>query len=507
MIELLFTKIIEQLDLVLSSVLIALTIGIPVGIFVFSKKGLKQLVLNTASICWTIPSLALLAFFIPIMGIGVMPAIIVLSIYAILPILRNIIVGLESVPAASIEAASGLGLTKWQCLRMVELPLAFPVIIAGIRTAVSMSVGIATLAAFVGAGGLGDFINQGLAMNSRYLLLLGAIPAAMLALSLDSMIGFFEKDIQATHKKTFSHRVKQSVIYIGAMLIILFLINHWLYDSFKSTKNNTVVIASKNFTEQFILGQLIAQMLKVHTNLHIVEKFNLGTTAIVQAALLKSDVDMYPEYTGTAYGIVLHQTKIGTPTYVFNFVKQAYKANFNLIWLPPFGFNNTQAIIVKPSFAERFHLKTISDLANYNGSLTIAAPAEFEKRPDGLFGLTKVYNVHFRAVQQMDPGLMYDAIKNNNVNVVAGFSTDPQILAFHLINLTDNKLFYPPYYAAIVIREQTLKDHPEIYRVLKPLFGIIDDSAMQQMNYQVQIENKSPQVVAHNFLLQHKLIE
>ena len=191
----LFTKVIEQIDLVFWAVCIALIIGVPLGIVVYRRAKLKNITLQFASIMWTIPSLALFAFFIPFFGIGITPAIIVLSIYAILPILRNTVTGLDGVPEASVEAARGLGFTRIQRLMMVELPLAMPVIVAGIRTAVSISVGVATLAAFIGAGGLGDFINQGLALNNTRLILLGAIPAALLALILDFIIGRTVKTI------------------------------------------------------------------------------------------------------------------------------------------------------------------------------------------------------------------------------------------------------------------------------------------------------------------------
>ncbi len=504
--HLLFIKLIEQFDLVILSTLIALVVAVPLGIIVFRFERLKRFTLSAASVLWTIPSLALLAFFIPFLGIGIKPAIIVLSIYALLPILRNVIVGLENISPKMIEAANGLGFTKCQRLYMVELPLAFPVMIAGIRTAVSITVGVATLAAFIGAGGLGDFINQGLAMSDTSLLLWGAIPAAVMAVCLDMMIGFFEKDIHLKDRTAIFHRIKQVFVYSLALLIILFLAGRAIYKDFGTQSDNTVIVATKNFTEQFILGQMIVQMLQAHTDLNVETKFNLGATSLVQKALLRGDVDMYPEYTGTAYTVVLHQKKTGTPQQIFDYVKDEYQKRFHLTWLPPFGYNNTEAIIVKQSFAKQHQLNSISDLKAIDSNLTIGAPAGFLKRPDGFRGLKEVYGLNFKSIKQMNPGLMYQAIRTNSVNVIAGFSTDGRITAYHLKILKDNKHFYPPYYAAIVIREQTLKQHPQIYVALKPLFGLINDKTMQRLNYEADIEKKSPKLIAYEFLKQHHLL-
>ncbi len=499
-------KLIEQSYLVALSTGLALLIGIPLGILLTRTPRVKNFVMSLISALWTVPSLALLAFFIPFLGIGIKPAIITLAIYALLPILRNTVTGLEGVPDASIEAAYGLGFTNWQRLWMVELPLALPVMIAGIRTAVSIGVGVATLAAFIGAGGLGDFINQGLALNNTDLILLGAIPAAIMALVLDFIIGQIEKAIQTKHiKRSKGEKIKLTCLIIIIVGAFVFLAQNAVAN-YLMDRGDTIRIASKNFTESMTLAEMMTQLIEAKTKLTVIPKYNLGSTSICQAALLNGQIDMYPEYTGTAYLMVLKLKDPKSPQQVYQAVKDNYKKRFNLIWLKPFGFNNTEAIIVRQSFAKKFQLTDISDLIPIEKRLIIGAPAEFMKRPDGFIGLKDTYHLQFGKVRQMDPGLMYEAIKSGAVNVIAGFSTDGRIPAYHLVVLRDDKHFYPPYYAAPIIRGDVLKAHPEINKVLQSLFGTIDDATMQRLNYEVDIEKKSPAQVAREFLMQKGLL-
>jgi len=298
------TKLWEQFYLVSLSLSVALVIGLPLGIIIRHFKSAKSILLSIASALWTIPSLALLAFFIPFFGIGVKPAIIVISLYAILPILRNTVTGLDNVSRDNIEAARGLGFTRMQRLWIVELPLAFPVILAGIRTSITITIGIATLASFIGAGGLGDFINQGLALNNTYLLLLGSIPAALMALIFDYSLAYFEMRMAARRVKK-SHWRYRTLFFCFITVILIVIFSLYKMTAYNSSNQGSIRIASKNFTEEIILGELMAQLIETKTSLQVIRKFNLGTTAICQAALLNNEIDMYPEYTGTAYLTVL----------------------------------------------------------------------------------------------------------------------------------------------------------------------------------------------------------
>ncbi len=499
-------KLIEHIYLSLSATVIAILIGAPLGIWITRQPRIRGFVLGMTSIFQTIPSLALLAFLIPFLGIGIKPTIVALTVYALLPITRNTFTGLEGVSKNAKEAAFGLGFSSGQRLRMVELPLALPVIIAGIRTATAMTIGITTIAAFIGAGGLGDFITQGLSLDDTRLILLGAIPAALLALVVDFIIAQIEVSLSRPKRQDAKHRkIKFTIMIILALLLLGFIVKSSINKIFNSHKN-TVVVATKNFTEQYILGYLIADMIEAKTNLKVIEKFNLGSTMMAQSAITRGAIDIYPEYTGTAYVVVLKHKKILNANETFKIVKTQYEKRFGLIWLDPFGFENSETLAVRQDFAKQYHLTTLSDLVPLAPKLTLAVPAAFLIRADGLPGLQRVYHFQFKKILQVEPNLMYQAIKNKDVDAIEAFTTDGRLSAYHLLALKDDKHFYPPYFAAIVIREATLKKYPQIKTALAPLAGLINDKTMQKLNAEVDVYKRQPQTVARNFLIKKGLI-
>ena len=498
-------KLLEQIYLVTLSVTIAILIGIPLGILALKYRRLHAGLLGVTSLLQTIPSLALLAFLLPFFGIGSVPAIIALAIYALLPIVQNTVTGIESIPAATIEAARALGFTSWQRLRIVEIPLAMPIIIAGIRIATVTCVGIATLAAFIGAGGLGDFINQGLALNNTRFLLLGAIPAALLALLLDYTFGRIEKMFA---KNTF-RRASKPYFSIGLIIILVIasILTAFSAPFLNGRDQSTVRIASKNFTEQLILAEIMAQLIEAKTQLNVVRNFNLGTTDICHRALLNNQIDIYPEYTGTAYLVVLHHSYHQADTkIIYDVVKHDYAKQFNLVWMPTFGFNNTQALAVREEPDGQQQINRISDLVSVSDQLTIGAPAEFIQRPDALPGLIKTYHVRFKSIKQFQPALLYEAIDHHHVDVIMAFSTDGKLLQYHLRLLEDDKHLFPPYDAAPVVRADILQKHPELVPLLQSLSGKIDGKKMQEMNYEVDVQKRTPAEVARAFLLHANLV-
>jgi len=499
-------RIKEQFFLVGISVTLALLIGIPIGILISRTPRLKQWVLTISSAIWTIPSLALLAFLLPFVGIGMRPAIIALTLYALLPILRNTVTGIETVSSDALEAADGLGFTSFQRLWMVECPLALPVIVSGIRTATIICVGIATLAAFIGAGGLGDFINRGLATNNTNLVLLGAIPAALMALSLDGLIGLGEKIISEKKSKP-GLVTKKRVAYASIILIFCApLLSYTFHNIIFKTGQEKIRVASKNFTESMILSELMAQMIEAKTTLKVERKFNLGTTDIAHQAMIKGEIDIYPEYTGTAYLTVLkkpahlvnqfHAAKQS----LFTMVNKEYNQKYAITWLSPFGFENNQGLTVNRDFAKKHNLHTLSELSIIAPTLTIAAPAEFLQRADGMPGLKNAYQLKFKSIKSMDPGLMYQALRQKDVDVIMAFTTDGRIPEYHLAILKDDKQFFPPYDAAPLIRNKVLEQHPEIADALKPLAGAIDEKTMQQLNFEVDVKGQSVKQVVKHFL-------
>ena len=499
-------KLGEHVYLSVIAVMVALVIGLPLGILINRVRPVRPSVLGLANIFQTIPSLALLAFLIPLVGIGMKPTVIALTIYALLPIIRNTYTGLNNVPKESIEAADSLGFTKWQKLKMVEIPLAAPIIIAGIRTATVITIGITTIAAFIGAGGLGDFITQGLALNDTQLILLGAIPAALLALLADFIIAQTEALSSARQRRIMRYK-KTKITFL--IFIAIASLSAWLFEIFETevaTKDNTITIATKNFTEQYILGNMIAELISAKTKLHVIKKFNLGPTAIVHNAIVNGEISLYPEYTGTAYLVVLHHHPVLSSKGTYHVVQSEYLKRFKLTWLPPFGFENSQTLAVRNDFAQQHNLATLSDLQSIASRMTVATPAAFLQRPDGMPGLKRVYHLNFRQVFIMQPNLMYAAIKNKDVDSILVFTTDGRIRAYHLKPLADNLHFYPPYYAAIVVRTEILRKHPEIEKALAPLFGAIDTKTMRRLNYAVDVQHQTPAYVAHHFLRERGLL-
>ena len=498
------TNLLIHISLSFSATLLAIIVGMPLGIWAYQKASVRRIVLTATNVFQTIPSLALLAFLIPMLGIGFKPTIVTLMLYALLPITRNTYTGLSTLPEETIEAANGLGFTRWQRLRMVELPLATPIIIAGIRTATAMTIGITTIAAFIGAGGLGTFITEGLALDNSRLILLGAIPTALLALVVDYIIAQLETGLSKQKRRTMRLKKTKMTVIILLVGLLSFSYGHkWLS---ASRYKNTIVVATKNFTESYILGWLMADMIRAKTNLHVIQKFNLGSTAVLQNALLKGDVDLYPEYTGTAYIVILKQRNITTPKKTYQFVKAQYKKQFNLIWLKPLGFSNSQTLAVRDAFAKKYHLKTLSDLAPISSALTLAAPAAFIKRADGLPALQKTYHLEFKKILSMQPDLVYRAIYEKSVDIIVVFTTDTRIQAYHLKPLIDNKHIYPPYDAAPVIRGAVLKAHPDILAALAPLAGLINNKTMRTLNAEVELQHQTPKSVAHQFLVQKGLL-
>ncbi len=505
-------KTLEHLYLTGLSTSIAVLLGIPMGIWITRQANIRGAVLGVAGIVQTIPSLAMLSFLLPILGIGAQPAIVALALYGFLPVVRNTYTGIANTPPETIEAADGLGFSNRQRLWLVEIPLALPVIVAGIRTAAVIGVGIATLSAFIGAGGLGDFINRGLAQTDTRLILLGAIPAAALALALDELIGLFEQLL----RRGPGQASKVWLLLRGAVSILLIALLCFagsIYGAGDSKdagydKDAAVIrIGSKNFTEQFILGEIMAQLIEAKTDLRAERVFNLGGTMICHGALLRDEIDLYAEYTGTALTAILNRRVVTDPKKAYEIVQLAYRNQFDCEWLAPFGFNNTYALAVRRKDAQQNSWKTIDNLTAAAPQLRAGFTAEFFERPDGYRGLADRYGLEFASAQDLDPGLMYQAIAAEEVDVICAFSTDGRIDAFELVTLDDNRNFFPPYFAAPVIRSELLAAHPKLRKALKPLTGLLDDETMRALNYAVDESKLPPAEVATQFLKEKGLVE
>jgi osmoprotectant transport system permease protein len=482
----------EHVVLVLASTAIAAAIGIPLGVLAARRPAIAKPIVGLANLAQTIPSLALFGFLIPLPfvgGIGTRTALVALTLYAVLPVLRGTITGLQGVPPSVIECAVAMGLTPRQRLAQIEWPLALPSIVSGLRVAVVIGVGTATIASAIGAGGLGDYIFRGLAMVDSTVILVGAIPAAILALLCDGALAM------AGRLADPRRRSAGGAAALAAMLVVSSGAAIWASGL---GAGRDVIVGSKNFTEQVILGELIAQVLE-RQGLRVERRLNLGGTAIAHQALVSGGIDAYVEYSGTSLTAIFDQPPSTDSHAVFQTVRERYAA-LGVTAMPRLGFNNTFAILVRADDARRLGLRTIGDLGKWPEARA-GFGYEFLERPDGFKGLVAAYGLRFSGQPRtMDLNLIYRAVAAKEVDVTAGDVTSGQIAALNLVALQDDRQYFPVYEAVPVVRAGLLLQHPQVAGALRRLEGAISDDEMRRMNYDVDTRKRDAAQVVRAFL-------
>ena len=491
---------VEHILISLLAISIASVLGVILGIIISEYRKFSGLILGTVNILYTIPSIALLGFFITITGVGNTTALIALIIYALLPIIRSTYTGIITINPLIIEASEGMGSTKLQQLFKVKIPLALPVLMSGIRNMVTMTIALAGIASFVGAGGLGVAIYRGITTNNSAMTFLGSLLIAILALVFDFILGLIEKRL--TNHKRIKYKINLKVIILG-----LFIVIFGAYFSLNSKKNKTINIATKPMTEGYILGQMLIELIEQDTDL----KVNItngvgGGTSNIHPAIVKGEFDLYPEYTGTSWEAVLKKEGSYDES-KFDELQKEYKEKYNLEYVNLYGFNNTYGLAVNKDIAKKYNLKTYSDLAKVSNNLIFGAEYDFFEREDGYKELQKVYNMNFKKQIDMDIGLKYQAMKDKKIDVMVIFTTDGQLAISDVVVLEDDKKMYPSYRAGTVIRSEILSEYPELKPVLEKLNNILDDKTMADLNYQVESEGKKPEDVAREYLQEKGLLE
>lgn len=489
----------EHLFLVAVGTGAAALVGIPVGVALTRSRWMSRPVLAAANVLQTIPSLALFGFLIPLLGaygIGRVPAIIALFLYSLLPIIRNTYTGIESVDPAVREAARGMGMTDWQLLTLVELPLARSVIVAGVRVAAVIAVGTATIAAAVGAGGLGTYIFRGLRTTNDVLILAGALPAALMALGADFALGWFERSLAPEASRS---RVRAArLVAVTALVGLVVAATAWGLRGL-GEPSRPVVVASKDFTESVLLSELVAQSLE-REGVPVVRQFELSGD-LCHRALVEGQADVYVEYTGTAYTSILKHPPSTDPRAVYERVRADYGERFGLEWLEPLGFENTFAILVRGDDARRLGLKTVSDAAPHTPGWRAGFGQDFVSREDGYLGFARTYGLRFaEPPREMDLALTYRALAGGQVDLIAGNSTDGLIDALGLVQLEDDRRYFPPYEAAAVARRDALERYPEIRAALARFAGRITAADMRRLNYAVDADKRDPRDVVRELL-------
>lgn len=489
--------LIEHVQISMIALFIAILLAVPFAIFVVNYKRLSEWTLQVAGILQTIPSLALLGLFIPLLGIGKIPAIVALVIYGLFPILQNTITGLNGIDPLLQEAADAFGMNRLEKLKKFELTLAMPSIIGGIRTSAVMLIGTATLGALIGAGGLGSFILLGIDRNNSALILIGAISAAVLAVLFSWVIKILETKSLRTIGISFT---------AALLLLVVSTVN---VGGIMGTSGNTLIAAGKLGSEPEILINMYKELIEDQTNLKVEVKPSFGKTTFLFEALKKGSIDMYPEFTGTVTSALLQPplTNIGNnPETVYEAAKEGIKKQDNLVLLEPMAYQNTYAVAVKRSYAEEHGLKTISDLKKVERNARAGFSLEFNDREDGNKGLKSLYGLNFSVVT-MEPSLRYEAIDKGDVDLIDVFSTDPEIITHDLVMLEDDKGLFPPYQGTPLLRAETIEKYPQIVPVLNQLAHMITTDEMLKMNYAVDVEGRSANEVAVEYLKSKGLLK
>lgn len=490
----------EHIEISLSASIIAIIIGGLLGVLIHEYKRLSGPVMLAVNFLYTIPSISMLGLLLYVSGVGNTTAVIALVIYALLPMVRNTFTGLNQIKSDMREAGIALGLTRLQRLWNIEIPLAMPTIMAGIRTMLVMTIALTGIASFIGAGGLGVAIYRGITTNQSALTIAGSLLIALLAIVVDALFSLGERVTRIS-----PNMKRYTIIFLSTMTLIAMAVGGWsLYC--RHVKADVIHIATKPMTEQLILGNVLKELIEHKTNLTVeVTEGVGGGTSNIQPAMRTGQFDIYPEYTGTAWSAVLKRTDAYDES-LFNELSQAYKEEYNFEWVGMYGFNNTYGIGVRNELAQTYGLKSYSDLARIAPSLTLGGEYDFFGREDGYAGLQRVYNMRFKATKDMDIGLKYAAISRGDVDVMPIFTTDGQLSVAPITVLQDDKHLYPSYMAGNVVRSEILIAHPELRTVLESLNHTITDQEMAKMNYAVETEHQLPADVVHKFLVEHKLI-
>lgn len=500
-----------HVELSLLALAIGLAVSLPLGIVASRRPGLGRIVLALASVLQTIPGLALLALMVPALAglaalterfglgslpsIGFLPAVLALALYSVLPILRNAVTGLVGVDPALVEAARGVGMSPREILWQVELPLALPTLVAGLRTATVWVVGMATLATPVGGTSLGNPIFAGLQTRNLSAVLAGSAAAAVLAITLDGIVRLAETGFELRSRAR---------VGLAAGLLAVIAAGALGYDArgpegASSQAGPPVTIGAKSFTEQYVLARILAGVAKEAGAGTISEVPSLGSTVAFDA-LVSGDLDLYVDYTGTIWATILKRQQAGVDrASVLQEVRERLDQEHGVVLLAALGFENTYCLAMRGADAQARGIARISDLAPVSGELEILGDFEFFERPEWR-AIEGRYALRFREERAMDASLMYEALRTGNGDVISAYSTDGRIEADGLTVLADDRGVIPPYDAVVLASRDFVARAPHVAEAVRALAGRIDGRAMRRMNAQVDLEGRSPAAVAEAWL-------
>jgi osmoprotectant transport system permease protein len=477
---------------------LGLLIALPLGVVAARSPRLRWPSLALAGLVQTIPSLALLALFYPLLlllsnlakatfghgfsALGFLPSLLALTLYSMLPILRNTVTGLTGVDPAVVEAARGVGMTDRQRLWRVELPLAAPVIMAGVRTAAVWTIGAATLSTPVGQTSLGDYIFSGLQTENWGMVLTGCIASAVLAMVVDQLLGLVERGTERRDRRLWGVGLAGLVLGLVAALAPL--------AADLAPRPSSYVVGAKNFSEQYILAELMADRLEGQ-GAKVTRKINLGS-AVAYRALAAGEIDAYVDYSGTLWANVLGRHDNPGRAAVLDGLRTELKRRDGVVLLAPLGFENAYALAMRRDRAQALGVKTLADLAANAPQLTMGGDLEFFSRPEWA-SVETAYGLRFKAKRQFQPTFMYRALESGEADVISAFSSDGRIAADGLVLLGDPKGALPPYDAVLLIAPGRADD-ARLHQALAGLSSAISVQAMQAANFSVDrdADKRSP---------------
>ena len=461
-------------------------LSLPLAVLAARRPSVRWPVLAVASLIQTIPGLALLALFYPLLllvssvttkafglsvpALGFLPSLLALTLYSMLPILRNGVAGLTGIDPAVIEAADGVGMTPSQRLWRVEAPLAAPVVMAGVRTAAVWTIGAATLSTPVGQTSLGNYIFSGLQTENWVFVLFGCGAAALLALVVDQLLGLVETGAARRDGRLVLFGL--AVLALGAFVALAPTLH---------AKPKTYVVGAKNFSEQFILANLIGTRLE-REGASVAHKDGLGS-AIAFRALAAGDIDVYVDYSGTLWTNVLNRTDTPRRDVMLAELTKQLKDRYGVTVVGPLGFENAYALAMRGQQAHALGLSTLADLSARAPQLTLGGDLEFLSRPEWT-ALKSAYGLNFRAQKSFNPTFMYRALASGDADVISAFSSDGRIAADHLAVLSDPKGAIPAYDAVLLVSPRRAQDRV-LLAALKPLVGRIKVERMREANLMV----------------------
>jgi osmoprotectant transport system permease protein len=467
----------------MTALALGLAVSIPLALLATQRRALRQILLGLASIVQTIPGLALLALFYPLLlaisaltesvfgfdfsALGFLPSVLALALYSMLPVLRNTITGLDGIDPAVREAAAGVGMTQRQTLVDVELPLALPVIMAGIRTSAVWVIGTATLSTPIGQTSLGNYIFAGLQTQNWVFVLFGCFAAAALALTVDQLLALMESGASTR---------RRSRIVLGAAGLVLISVGA-LVPTLQTTAA-TYTVGAKTFSEQYVLAALLQQRLNAN-GLRADRRDGLGSSVIFNA-LAANEIDAYVDYSGTIWANQMNRTAVKPRAEVLREVAAWLREQHGITMLGGLGFENAYALAMPRQRAEALGIRTIADLARHAATMSIAGDYEFFSRPEWK-ALQTAYGLDFASERQMQAEFMYEAAAAGDVDVIAAFTSDGRLAQYDMITLEDPEHALPPYDAIVLLAPRRAKDQA-LRDALHPLIDAIDVRLMREAN-------------------------